>query len=285
MFFQGANMAHLSDRVQSHYTHGGLLDRVIEFLKKAGVDPENMTHEDLFRCDQMHGRGIAATREHIEHAGIEPGTHVLDLGCGIGGSSRVIATACDCRVTGIDLTQEFIDVAGELTSRCGLADRIAFRQGDALHMPFENSSFDHVWSHNVTMNIEDKAGLAVEIARVLKSGGRYSSSEFVRGAAGEPFYPLPWASDAGSSFLMTEQEMVDGFEAAGLRVVEVINLNETNLAFFKAMRERAERGEPPLAVNPQAFKSAEEFQKRIGNSGRSAAEGRLAELLVIAERT
>ncbi len=277
-------MTSRTDRVQSHYSHGGLLDRVFEFLERAGIDPEHLTHEDLFCCDQMHGRGIAATREHVEHAGILPGMHVLDLGCGIGGSSRLIATACDCRVTGIDLTEEFIDVARELTGRYGLAGRIEFQQCNALDMPFEEATYDHVWSHNVTMNIEDKAGLTAEIARVLKPGGRYSCSEFVRGPAGEPFYPLPWASDASSSFLVTEQEMHESLEAAGLRVVEEINLNETNLAFFKAMRERAERGEPPLAVNPQAFKSAEEFQKRLQNSGRSAVEGRLAELLVIAER-
>jgi ubiquinone/menaquinone biosynthesis C-methylase UbiE len=146
-------MAGVSDRVQNHYTHGGLLDRILEFLSKAGIDPDHLTADDLFCCDQMHGRGILATREHIEHAGIEPGMHVLDLGCGIGGSSRVIASDCGCRVTGIDLTQEFIDVAQELTERCGLAGQIEFRQGDALEMPFEDACFDHVWSHNVTMNI------------------------------------------------------------------------------------------------------------------------------------
>ncbi len=135
------------------------------------------------------------------------------------------------------------------------------------------------------MNIEDKAGLVAEIARVLRSGGRYSASEFVAGSAGEPFHPLPWASDASLSFLVTPEEMRADFEAAGLRVVEEINLNETNLAFFKAMGERAERGEPPLAVNPQAFKSDDEFKERLRNSGRSAAEGRLAELLTIVEKT
>ena len=278
-------MTGVSDRVQNHYAHGDLLDRVLEYLTEAGVDPDHLTFDDLFRCDQMHGRGINATREHIEQAGIKPDMYVLDLGCGIGGSSRVLASDCGCRVTGIDLTQEFIDVAQELTRRCGLANKIEFRQGDALDMPFEDGCFDHVWSHNVTMNIEDKPGLAAEIARVLKPGGRYSSSEFVRGPAGEPYYPLPWATNASSSFLMTAEEMRESLKAAGLRVVEEINMNEVNLAFFKAMSERAESGKPPPAVNPQAFKSAEEFQERVRNSGRSTAEDRLAELLVIAEKT
>jgi hypothetical protein len=107
----------------------------------------------------------------------------------------------------------------------------------------------------------------------------------VRGAAGEPYYPLPWATDASSSFLMTQDDMRESLKAVGLSVIEEINLNETNLAFFKAIRERAERGALPLVVNPQAFKSVEEFRERVRNSGQSAAEDRLAELLVIAEKT
>ena len=191
-----------------------MLDRILAFLERVGVDPENPTPEDLYACDHMHARGVVATREHIEHARIKTGMHILDLGCGIGGSSRVIAMSCDCRVTGIDLTQELIDVAKELTQRCGLTGRIELRQADALDMPFANGAFDHVWSHNVVMNIENTGDLMGEIARVLKPGGHYSCSEFVRGPTGEPYYPLPWASDPSSSFLMTQEEMREGLEDA-----------------------------------------------------------------------
>ena len=277
-------MTNPSSLVQDHYTHGGLLERILAFLEQAGIDPEKMNPADLFACDQMHTRGIAATREHVERAGIGPGMRVLDVGCGIGGSARFISTACDCQVTGIDLTQELIDVARELTSRCGLDGRIEFFQADALDMPFEDATFDHVWSHNVIMNIEDKSGLFAEIARVLRSGGRTSCSEFVRGPGAEPIYPLPWASDASSSFLPTPDEMRAAMESEGLHVVEQIDLNETNQAFFKEMSARAERGEPPLGINPQAFKSREDFMERVRNSGRSAREGRLAEQFFLSEK-
>ncbi len=280
-----AIMAKVESAVQDHYKDDGLMERIFAFLEKIGIDPGNLTHEDLYACDQMHARGIAATREHVDYSGIAPGMRVLDLGCGIGGSSRYIRTARDCWVTGIDLTQEFIDVARELTERCGLGDGIEYFQANALDMPFEDASFDHVWSHNVTMNIEDKAGLVTEIARILKPGGRFSCSEIEQGPSGDPFYPLPWASEPTFSFLVTPDEMCALLSAGGLSVVEQIDLNEANLAFFREGRERAKSGKPPQNINPLAFKSRDDFLERVRNAGKSAEEGRLVEQLIIAEKS
>jgi ubiquinone/menaquinone biosynthesis C-methylase UbiE len=277
-------MTNESKSVKDHYTHGGLLECIFAFLQARGVDPQHPKCEDLFACDQMHGRGIVATREHFEYAGITAGMQVLEVGCGIGGSSRYIATACDCRVTGIDLTQEYVDAARELTVRCGLDNRIEYFQADALDMPFEDASFDHVWSHNVTMNIEDKSGLVAEIVRVLKPGGHFSCSEIAQGPAGEPFYPLPWASDPSFSFLMTPDKMRAALEDGGFRVVAQIDLNEANLAFRKEVSERARRGEPPSHVNPQFFKLGNNCIEWVQNVGKSAKEGRLIEQIIIAEK-
>jgi ubiquinone/menaquinone biosynthesis C-methylase UbiE len=277
-------MADRTDLVETHYTQGSLLARVFGYLVESGLDPDNLTCEDLFACDQMHGRGIAATREHVEHAVLSPGMRVLDVGCGIGGSARYIATACDCQVTGIDITGELIEVARELTRRCGLADRVAFQRASALDMPFEDAEFDHVWSHNVIMNIKDKVGLTREFARVLKPGGRYSCAEFMAGPKGEPHYPLPWASDASSSFLVTPETLREYLDSAGFAIVEQLDLGETNRAFFAAARERADRGDAPLAVNPQSFKPDQDFRERVQNSAKSAREGLLTEWLFVAEK-
>ena len=138
----------------------------------------------MWPFDQLHSRGIVATREHAEHAGIRPGMYVLDLGCGLGGASRYLAAECVCRVAAIDLTPNFVEAARILTARCGLAERIEFHQANALAVPFENNTFDHVWSYAVTMNIADKEGLGREVARVLKPGGRFSCNEIARDPAG-----------------------------------------------------------------------------------------------------
>ena len=277
-------MAEQSNLVEDHYTQGGLLERVLSYLQEAGINPNKLKCEDLYACDQMHARGIVATREHVEKAEIKPGIHVLDVGCGIGGSARFIASASGCRVTGIDVTQELIDVADELTKRCGLDDQVEFSQADALDMPFDDAAFDLVWTHNVIMNIEEKAQLLAEFARVLKSGGRYSCSEYLQGPGGDPYYPLPWATDATTSFLVSPEELGRLLEDAGFRITKSEDLNETNQAFFAAAKARAERGQPPLGVNPQAFKETADFIERVQNSGKSAREGRLTEQLFIAEK-
>lgn len=268
--------------VERHYGRGKLLDRLVAALTHAGIDPEKPSYEQLWPYDQLHTRGVAATREHVERANIRPDMHVLDLGCGIGGSSRYLAGAVGCRVTGIDLTQEYIDLARELTRRCGLDDRVAYRQANALALPFPQGAFDHVYSHNVTMNIQNKAGLAAEVARVLVSGGRFSCSELGRGPIGEVAYPTPWASDAAASFLVKPDDMRAALEAGGLRVVEHIDLTEINRAALKEAHARAKRGEPPLQQNHVVM--GDDIRERFRNSSKGVLGGALVEYLFIAEK-
>ena len=68
--------------------------------------------------------------------------YVLDLGCGLGGASRYLAAECSCRVAAIDLTAKFVEAARILTARCGLAERMEFRQANALDLPFQDGTFD-----------------------------------------------------------------------------------------------------------------------------------------------
>ena len=98
---------------------------------------------------------------------------MLDVGSGIGGPARYFASAYGCDVTGIDLTPAFVELANELTSRTGLADRVRFVQGSALALPFEAGSFDLATMNHVGMNIADKATLFAEVRRVLRPGGRF----------------------------------------------------------------------------------------------------------------
>ena len=94
--------------------------------------------------------------------------HLLDIGCGIGGPSRFFATERNCRVTGIDLTEDYVRTAEALAQRVGLADRVSYRQASALALPFEAGPFDGAYMMHVGMNIEDKPALFTEVRRVLK---------------------------------------------------------------------------------------------------------------------
>ena len=99
-----------------------------------------------------------------------PTDDLLDIGSGLGGPARYFAQRFGCRVTGIDLTAEFCEVARELTRLLELEDRVTIEHGNALAMPFADARFDGAYSMNVSMNIKDKDRLYREVARVLKPG-------------------------------------------------------------------------------------------------------------------
>jgi SAM-dependent methyltransferase len=170
---------------------------------------------------------------------------VLDLGCGLGGASRYLATECGCRVAAIDLTPNFVEAARILTARCGLADRVEIQQANALALPFQDATFDHVWSYAVTMNIADKEGLGREVARVLKPGGHFSCNEIARGSGDTPVFPLPWATDEASSFLATPAAMRTALEAGGLSAFGHDTARRPQEPIGAGMQEQAKLG--PLA--------------------------------------
>ena len=105
---------------------------------------KDATPDGLAPIDQLHSGGLAATRLLAKFARIAKGEKVLDVGCGAGGPSRVLAGEVGAVVTAIDLAPGLI----ELAKRLGEVSHIPviFEQGDALQLPFEDASFDVVWT-------------------------------------------------------------------------------------------------------------------------------------------
>jgi len=265
-------MTTIETAVQNYYGRSDLLQRIEAGLRNEGVDPQRPTFRDLHVFDQLHGYGILATEEHAARAGIRALMKVLDLGSGLGGSSRYLAAMYGCRVSGIDLTPEFVEVARILTDYCGLADSIDYRIASALALPFEDASFDHVWCHNVTMNIPDRITLVREVVRVLRHQGRFSCVEIAQGPNGLPLFPLPWASDPSASGLTTPEAMRAAVEQAGLRVIEQTD--------FTA--EVAKRGEPPRQANDVVM--GDDFEVRRANVMAGLREQRLVDQIIVAEK-
>ena len=255
--------------VQRYYGDRPVIQRIDDALRAAGINPEHPGHRDLWPFDQLHSRGIVRTREHTERARIQRGMYVLDLGCGLGGASRYLAAECGCRVAAIDLTPNFVEAARILTARCGLAERIEFRQANALALPFEDGTFDYVWSYAVTMNIADKEGLGREVARVLKRGGRFSCNEIALGAGAAPVFPLPWATEEESSFLVSPAAIRAALEAGGLSVIEQVDLTATRLG---------DTGRQPII-------ELDDFPVRLHNLQSCTADGRLIAQLILAEKS
>ncbi len=273
-------MADLSTGIQRHYGSTAIVQRVFNAVADSGQDVSRLTAEMLYPYDQFHDRGLVATRENAAKLNLDASMHVLDVGSGVGGPGRYMAHTFGCRVTGIDLTDDFVAAAKELTERCGLSDKVEFQQGDALAMPFDEASFDAACCLNVSMNIRDKAGLAREICRVLKPRGRLIWTETTQGPGGPPHYPLPWARNPDISFLVSPAELRRAMEGAGLHIVEWITESE-------AMRA----GSAQAGRNPQQTSSSmtrvimgDDFPERVKNVGRNVLEQRIVLIFAIAER-
>ena len=257
----------------SHYTSGDLLARLVAKLREDGLEPSQATVETLAPYDQFHGRGLEATEDMATLVQVAETDHLLDVGSGIGGPARYLAQRFGCRVSGIDLTPEFCDVARHLTALLGLADRVSVRPGNALAMPFGDATFDGAYSMNVSMNIADKCALYREIHRVLKPGAWLMLSEVAQGSSGEPDFPVPWARTASSSFLSTQAETRANLDASGFTIESLRETTETALAFAARSRAVVEAGGKPLhrAVSLILGTRAEEA---MANAARALRERR-----------
>jgi len=236
--------------VEDHYTRSSLGDTILSALREAGKDLEHLTPDDLAPVDEFHSGQRNATVRLAQLARVSGAEDVLDVGCGIGGPSRFLAKAFGCRVTGLDLTAEFVEVANMLARRTGLAGKVTYRQGDALDLPFSDASFDLVWSQNAAMNIADRDRLYAEMRRVLRPAGRLAIQDVAAGPGGEPYYPTPWASDKSISFLFAPEVTREKLERAGFRVVAWHDPTRESLEQALARAKALETGSlPPLGLH------------------------------------
>ena len=276
-------MEDYADHINRQYGRANLCDRILEAFQAAGKQIN--TYEDTQSVDEFHTRGREATRELARLAGLETGMKVLDLGSGLGGPARTLAAEFGCRVTGIDLVEEYTRAADELTRRVGLADRVAFHHGDMLDLPFEAGSFDAAWSEHTSMNIEDKPGLYRGVARVLRTGGIFALYE-ICAREGPLHLPVPWASDARVNFAEDAGALRRSLDEAGFAEVTWRDVTPESLSWFRgmldAMSARGPADPPPLGLN---LLMGEDTALKIRNLARNLEENRVSVVQGVYVRT
>jgi ubiquinone/menaquinone biosynthesis C-methylase UbiE len=267
--------------VAAHYTTQSLGVVILEALKAAGKNLDHLTPDDLAPVDEFHGGQRPATVRLAELVGFTGTERVLDVGSGLGGPSRYLAWHYGCHVSGVDLTPEFVRVADLLTEKTGLVGRVDYQQGSALDLPFEDTSFDVVWSQNVAMNIADRERLYGEMRRVLKPGGKLALQEVAAGPGGPPHYPVQWARTPSISFLYSQEATRTKLDAAGFRVLDWQDTTAAALA-SALTRARHASGSPPVLGTHLIIGA--DWQEMFQNSARNLEERRTELFNAVLER-
>jgi SAM-dependent methyltransferase len=272
--------------LNEHYGVADLGDEILEALEAAGKDVDALDREDIASFDEFHIRGLEATREVADLAAVEAHSRVLDVGCGIGGPARTLASEYGCDVVGIDIVEEFCRAATLFTDRVELTDRARFQHGNALDLPFEDAEFDVVWFEHTLPNIEATEVAIEEAGRVLRPGGTLALYELCAGPGGEPVFPVPWASDASLSHLdpperLREDVLEHGFDEVAWRDVTGPSL-EWFRGVVESMQSRPADAPPPLGLN---LLMGAETPIKAANVVRNLEEDRVAVVQGVYERT
>lgn len=277
-----STLIRVNETIQAHYTRSDLGNAILAALEKSGKDLDHLTPEDLAPVDEFHIRGRAATLELARAARLDTTKRVLDVGSGVGGTSRCLAREFGCCVTGIDLTEEYCRTAAMLSARIGLAHLVDYRQGDATNLPFADTSFDVVWTEHVAMNIPDKLRLYREMHRVLKPGGTLAIHDILAGPSDAVLFPVPWARTPESSFLVTPDELRKLLNEAGFTVTDWSDTTDEARDWFVSVAEKIRKeGLPPLGFHVLL---GADFQVMAKNQSRNLEEGRIVLAQVIARK-
>lgn len=270
--------------VSGHYGWSGLMEIIEDEIRRHGINPQEVTVAQLAPVDNYHWLRLAGTLALADAAAISRSERVLDVGGGIGGPARQLASRVGCHVTVLDVTPEYCAVGERLTEWTGLPELVTFVHGSALDMPFPDGGFDVLWTQHATMNIPDKPRLYSEIARVVRPGGRFAMFDVLAGQHQPIHFPVPWASDQSVSFLLSPEETRGLISQVGFR--EVIWMTDQDQALEAALAKPDPLGEPDSSgngLNPGLL-NGHEGPRMGANVQRNMEEGRICFAMGVFER-
>jgi len=256
-------MVPLNTLIENQYHKPGLYEDILKRLGEQEIQLNNVSRGDIAGVDEFHVRGAEVSRELASLVKLDDSS-VLDVGCGIGGPSRMLADEYNCHVTGVDLSHEYIRTAKGLSALVGLQDKTDYIWSNALDLPFENSSFDVVWTQHVQMNVRHKLKFYSEIERVLAEQGTFIYYDIFKTDSGEVNFPVPWADYASASFLGTTEDMEDILERLCFKSLFTKDETEQGIQFLQDLFENLKvNGPQKLGLNVLMGSSTKEKLKNI----------------------
>jgi ubiquinone/menaquinone biosynthesis C-methylase UbiE len=240
----------MESHIKDHYNSDNLTGKIKTALIKAGKTLSELEVKDLSPIDQLHTGGAVSSIKLLKKAKLLPHAKVLDAGCGIGGSSRLLAEQFNCRVTGLDLADKFIETARFLTQCTQQENNVSFQQGSVLELPFEDNTFDAVLCQHILMNIKNKSKAFTEFCRILKPNGKLILHEITKGKNDTIRFPVPWADKSSISFLEQWDIMKVMCQQAGFK--KLYYSDETNAAgkLLNKIIDRSKKpSSPPNTLN------------------------------------
>jgi ubiquinone/menaquinone biosynthesis C-methylase UbiE len=274
-------MTHSS--ISDHYAHGNLIAAIKRGLMLMGKTTSNVTVDDLAPVDEFHIGGRKATEELVAQLRPAEADHFLDVGSGLGGAARFVASRYKCQVTGIDLTEDYVKTGALLCKWVGLEHRVSLRQANALSLPFPDRTFSAAYMLHVGMNIHDKATLCSEAARTLRSGSLFGVYDVMRTADGELSYPLPWATTPDSNAITGPEQYKHALKSAGFEIISERNRRDFALAYFKLQQENLSTPDGPGPLGLHTL-MGERRKDQVRNMIENISAGRIAPLELIARK-
>ena len=273
----------LEQTVSEHYSNKGLLNKIYKGLEKLGIDKNQLTQSDLSSFDEFHIGGSESTLMLAEKLTMNASSSVLDIGCGIGGPARFLSSEFGCKVSGIDLTADFVNTGNSLTDQVGLSDKVKLIEASALNIPFADNSFDVSYMIHVGMNIADKDVLFSEAFRVTKPGGVFGIYDVMLIGNYELQYPLPWAVEEDGNAIASATDYISALIKAGFSLKHEDDKTDFANSFFEKMSARTDSSDGPPPVGLHLLMGDLTTQK-IRNMAKLIKSGIIAPKILILEK-
>lgn len=233
------NSNDLKNQIQAHWTRRTDTAVLEGKLEKASDNDRGRLLETLAPHDHLHAGLLESTRLLASWAGLPPGSRVLDIGAGLGGTARFLADTLQCRVTAVDVTPKLHDAAHALTKKLGLADRVEHLCCDIMELGgFE--PYDVVLLQHVDMQIEDKVGLYGCAGSCCSKDGAVIWHDWLTDGDTDkaPAYPVMWSKDGSLSFLSSPKTFRQDLARTGLELVAFEEIGEQTKTWFETAADR-----------------------------------------------